>query len=142
MTAPRTRPLADFLRVFVGPVVWFLHLVLLYGAEALICMPPAGSGRAAIWVGVAATAAALGALCPGRSFSAARTDGRRKHAGATFLRNTTLLLALLSAIGVIWNALPLALVPACALATALVGTHVCRCGCPERGAPRRPEVPS
>ena len=116
MTAPRARPLADFLRVFVGPVVWFLHLVLLYGAEALICMPPAGSGRAMIWVGVTATGGGTWSPCPGGSFSATE-DGRSKHAGATFLRNTTLSLALLSAVGVIWNALPLALVRACALAT-------------------------
>jgi len=116
MTAPRARPLADFLRVFVGPVVWFLHLVLLYGAEALICMPPAGSGRATIWVGVSATAGALGALVM-VAVSAPRADRQSRHVGATFLRNTTLWLALLSAVGVIWNALPLVLVAGCALAT-------------------------
>ena len=116
MTAPRARPLTDFLAVFAGPVVWFFHLVLLYGAEALICMPPAGSGRAIMWVGGTATAGALGALVL-VAVSAPRMEGRSKHAGATFLRNTTLSLALLSAVGVVWSALPLALVPACALAT-------------------------
>ena len=115
MTAPRTRPLSDFLLIFAGPVVWFIHLVLLYGAEALLCMPPAGSERAMIWVGVSATAGALGALVV-VAIAAPRADGRSRHAGATFLRNTTLLLALLSAVGVVWNALPLALVRACALA--------------------------
>ena len=116
MTAPRTRPLADFLRIVAGPVVWFLHLVLLYGAEALLCMPPAGSGRTTIWVGVSATVAALAALVL-VAVATLRAEGRSRHAGATFLRDTTLSLALLSAVGVIWNALPLALVRACALAT-------------------------
>ena len=116
MTAPRTRPLSEFLRVLVGPVVWFLHLVLLYGAEALTCMPPAGSGRAIIWIGISATAGALGSLVL-VAVSVLRPDGRSRHTGATFLRDTTLSLALLSAVGVIWNALPLALVRVCALAT-------------------------
>jgi hypothetical protein len=116
MTAPRARPLADFLRIFAGPVVWLIHLVLIYGAEALLCIPPAGSGRTMIWVGVSATVVALVALIL-VAVSAPRGDGRSKHAGATFLHHTTLSLALLSAVGVIWNALPLALVRACALAT-------------------------
>lgn len=116
MTAPRARPFADFLRIFVGPVIWFIHLVLLYGAEALLCMPPAGSGRTTIWVGISATVAALAALVL-VAVSAQRADKRSKHAGATFLGDTTLSLALLSAVGVIWNALPLALVRACELAT-------------------------
>ncbi|MET3840402.1 hypothetical protein [Bradyrhizobium sp. OAE829] len=116
MTVPRTRPLADFLRIFVAPVVWFIHLVLLYGAEALLCIPPAGSARATIWVGISATVAALAALVL-VSVSAPRVDARSKQTGATFLRNTALSLALLSAVGIIWNTLPLALVRACALAT-------------------------
>lgn len=113
MTATRARPLGDFLQVLVGPVVWFLHLVLLYGAEALICMPPAGSGTAAFWVGVTGTAGALGALVAAAVFAPGK-QGAGEHVGATFLRSITLTLALLSAVGVIWNALPLTLIPACA----------------------------
>jgi hypothetical protein len=117
MTAPGTRPLADLLRLFVGPVVWFLHLALLYGAEALICTPPVSSGRTMIWLGIAATVAALGTLVFLAAVPAPRVDGRpSEYTGAAYLHNTTRLLALLSAIGVIWNALPVALVPVCALA--------------------------
>jgi hypothetical protein len=116
VSTPRTRPVADLLRLFIGPVVWFLHLALLYGAEALICTPPVGSGAAMMWLGIAATVAALGTLV----FLAAgppRAGGRpSEHMGAAYLHNTTRLLAFLSAIGVIWNALPVALVPVCALA--------------------------
>ncbi|MBR1189450.1 hypothetical protein [Bradyrhizobium sp. AUGA SZCCT0160] len=117
MSAPQTRSLADLLWLLVGPVVWFLHLVVLYGAEALICTPPVGSGRAMMWMGAAATIATLGALAMLAAVSIRRVqDAPEEQTDATFLRKTTLLLALLSAIGVIWSALPLALVPVCASA--------------------------
>jgi hypothetical protein len=117
MSATRTRPFADLLRLFVGPTVWFMHLVLLYGAEALICRPPVGSGRAMLWLGVVATVAALGTLVFLAVMPAPRADGRPSvHTGAAYLHNTSRLLAFLSAVGVIWNALPVALVPVCALA--------------------------
>jgi hypothetical protein len=116
MSARRTRPLADFLGIFAGPLVWFLHLALLYGAEALICIPPAGSGRAAIWLGISATIGALGALVVLAVIPNRRADRRRERAGAAFLHDTALLLALLAAIGVVWNALPLVLIPPCGLA--------------------------
>ncbi|WP_065753136.1 hypothetical protein [Bradyrhizobium paxllaeri] len=117
MSAPRTRALADLLRLFVGPVVWFLHLALLYGAEALICTPSVGSGRVMMWLGIAATVTALGILVFLAAVPAPRADGPpSQHRGAIFLHNTTRLLAFLSAIGVIWNALAVALVPVCTLA--------------------------
>jgi hypothetical protein len=76
MSAPRTRPLADLLRLFAGPTVWFMHLVLLYGAEALICTPPIGSARAMMWLGMAVTLAALGTLVFLAVMPAPRADGR------------------------------------------------------------------
>jgi hypothetical protein len=117
MSAPRTRPLSDLLRLFVGPVVWFLHLALLYGAEGLICTPPAGSGYAMMWFGAAATIGALVALAILTAVSMRRVAGPPdEDINAAFLRKATLMLALLSAIGVIWTALPVALVPVCASA--------------------------
>ena len=41
MSAPR--PLGDLLRVFVPPALWFAHFGVLYGAEALVCTPPAAA---------------------------------------------------------------------------------------------------
>ena len=116
MNAPRTRPLADLLRLFIGPAVWFLHLAFLYGAAALICTPPVGSVRTMTWLGAAATVTALVVLAMFAIASMRRVeDPPGEHTGAAFLRRTVLLLALLSAIGVIWSAVPLAMVPACAL---------------------------
>ena len=116
MSAPQTRSLTDLLWLLVGPVVWFLHLVVLYGAEALTCRPPIGSGRAMMWMGAAATIAALGALAMLAAVSIRRVQDAEEQTDAAFLRKTSLLLALLSAVGVIWGALPLALVPVCAAA--------------------------
>ena len=116
MSAPRTRPVADLLRLFIGPVVWLLHLALLYCAEALICMQPVGSGQAMVWLGIAATTAALGTLVLLTSAPSPRAGGPSQYTGAAYLPDTTQLLALLAAIGVIWNALPVVLVPVCAVA--------------------------
>lgn len=111
------RPLADLLRLFIGPGLWFGHLTVLYGAEALICTPPVASGRLMTWIASGATIVVLGALA---LFGAALVrqlapdEGLEEHTGAAFLRGTALLLAALSAFGVMWTALPVALLPACA----------------------------
>lgn len=117
MSTPRARPLADLLRLFIGPALWFGHLAVLYGAEALICTPPLASGRAMSWIASAATILVLGALA---LFGAALvrqpppTDRSEEHTAAAFLHATALLLAVLSALGVVWTALPVALLPVCA----------------------------
>lgn len=117
MSVPRTRPLADLLRLCIAPVVWFLHLALLYGAEALICTPPAGSARAIVWFGIVATAAALGTLVFLVATPAPRAGGLpSQYTGAAFLHDATRLLALVAAIGVIWSVLPVVLVPVCTFA--------------------------
>ena len=113
----RARPLADLLHLFIGPGLWFAHLTVLYGAEALICTPPVASGRAMGWIASAATIAVLGALAL-FGWTLVRQpppdDRPEEHTGAAFLHNTALLLAALSALGVVWTALPIALLPVCA----------------------------
>jgi hypothetical protein len=108
MTA-HARPLTDLLRLFVGPALWFGHFTALYGAEALICTPPVGSGRAMSWFALAATIAALGMLA---AFGA--VQARRLREEGAFGRAAALLLTMLSALGVVWTALPVALLPVCA----------------------------
>jgi len=110
------RPLGDLLRVFIPPALWFAHFGVLYGAEALVCTPPAAARATLIWVGAIATVAALAALAwfavmLRRRSSADRAD---EHTGATFLRNAALLLALLAALGVVWTVFPVAVLPVCA----------------------------
>jgi hypothetical protein len=116
MSIPPVRTLADLLRLFAAPAIWFGHFAAIYGAEAIICtLPSASAGRAMVWTGVVATVIALAALA---SFAIAVL--RRRPVGAlseeadrAFLRDTALLLTLLAALGVIWTAFPIAFLSAC-----------------------------
>jgi hypothetical protein len=110
------RPLGDFLRVLAPPAIWFMHLVVIYGAEALICIGPSPSGAAMVRVVVLATVAALIGLVvsaamvirPGFVFAA------RPGGGSTFLAGTALMLTVLAGLAVIWAAVPAVALPACA----------------------------
>jgi hypothetical protein len=107
----RVRPLGDLLRLFVGPAVWFAHFVVLYGAEAMICTPGLAAAGAMTWAAAIATLAAL-AMLAGFSVLVLRRPAKT-HGGAIFLRRATVLLAMLSAIAVIFVALPVAVLPVC-----------------------------
>lgn len=113
----KARPLADLLLLVVGPVVWFAHFTVVYGTEALICTPPVTTGRVMIWIGTAATLVALAVLIVFAAMLLRTRPATEKQAdgtGAAFLRGAALLLALLSAVGVIWTAFPIAVLPVCA----------------------------
>ena len=109
------RPVSDLFAVFIPPALWFAHFAVLYGAEALLCTPPAATRGAMIWIGALVTVAALAALAwfalgLRRQPAPGRTDA---HAGAAFMRSVGLLLALLAALGVVWTAFPVAVLPVC-----------------------------
>jgi hypothetical protein len=112
----RVRPLGDFLQLFTGPVVWFAHFVALYGAEALICTPGLAKPGVMTWVAAGATLAALAALAAfaGLVLRRPAREPADSQGGARFLRAATLLLALLSAIAVVWVTFPAAVLPVCA----------------------------
>ena len=114
MTSLRARPLTDLLRLFVGPGLWFGHFTALYGAEALICTPPVAPGRVMAWVALAATIVVLGVLAVFGAVQATRLRSGERREGDAFLRAAALLLAVLSALGVVWTALPVALLRVCA----------------------------
>jgi hypothetical protein len=107
----RAQPLSAMLQMLTGPVIWFAHFVVLYGAEALICTPPLASPGAMTSITIAATLAALVALA---ILMRRPATASRNHSDAGLLRSAGLLLALLSAIAVIWVALPTAILPVCA----------------------------
>jgi hypothetical protein len=110
----RVQPLGALLRVLAGPAIWFAHFILLYGAEAIFCTPAVASPMTMTAVSVAATLTALSALSAFAALTALRPAATlRANDTATFLRATSLLLALLSAIAVIWIALPTFALPVC-----------------------------
>jgi hypothetical protein len=113
----KARPLADLLLLFVGPAVWFAHFTILYGAEALICTPPVTTAGAMTWIGIAATLVALAVLTVFAAMlvrSGHLAGERGEQSSPAFLHGVALLLALLSALGAIWTAFPIALLRVCA----------------------------
>jgi hypothetical protein len=110
------RPLGDFLRVLIAPTIWFTHLVILYAAEALICIgPPAAQSTAMAWTVLLAAAAALTGLiilAAGVLRAGYRPLPLSDQRNA-WLPRVSLLLTLLSVLGVIWTTMPTALLPVC-----------------------------
>ena len=109
------RPVTDLFAVFIAPALWFAHFGVLYGAEALLCTPPATARGALVWIGALVTVVTLAVLAwfvlP-RPQPSGRADD--EHTGAAFLRSVELLLALLAALGVVWTVFPITVLPVCA----------------------------
>jgi hypothetical protein len=117
-TLKPVRPLGDFLRMMIAPAIWFAHFSGLYAAETLVCLgPPADRSTMMGWIVVLATAAALTGLIilAARLLRSGKTGPSRADSGKAWLRRASLPLTLLSALGVIWTALPAAILPVCAL---------------------------
>jgi hypothetical protein len=111
------RPLGDFLRMLIAPAIWFAHFSLLYAAETLVCLgPPAERGTTMGWMVFLITTAALSGLIilADRLLRSGNAAPPRSDHGSAWLRHTSLLLTLLSALAVIWTTLPTAVLPACA----------------------------
>jgi hypothetical protein len=119
---------ASLVRITVGPLIWAGHFVLSYGGAAVFCakLPQASEHLALLsgGIGVATAAALAGIAWQGRrSFY----QWRRGNAGSLtdddddgssedrhqFLGHAALLLAVISAIGVIYTALPAFLTATC-----------------------------
>jgi hypothetical protein len=116
--ASPVRPFGDFLRLLIAPTIWFAHFSLLYAAEALICIGPAADRGGAMGgtVVVVTVAALTGLLILGaRLLRSGETVAPEPGHSASWLRRTSLLLTLLSALGILWTTLPTVILPACAV---------------------------
>lgn len=111
-----------FLYMLLGPIVWALHFTLIYGAHTLLCLgkpstaPAAGIDSAALVI-FAATFVALCMLAAAVAFPA---ETRRLFFAAgwpaeqrKFQHRTMILLASLSALGIVWAGASAAFVNAC-----------------------------
>ena len=84
------RPFSEFLWALAGPIVWAAHFFLVYGVEAVICTRAASPSVAMQWIVAGATATALGALI------IVVIRQRKAQAAVLFLRQVSIILALVS----------------------------------------------
>lgn len=119
----RTRSIAALLVVFAAPMVWFSHFVVMYGAEALICMDGAVAtrhGGFVVFAGAITTIAL--AIIAGIALLRFIGDRRRGSRSAPdtwiFLRDVAAMLAFLAGVGVLWLALPATVLTLCTSAVA------------------------
>lgn len=104
-----------FLLMFSGPLIWAAHFLFIYVLNGVVCARPAAQVEwlgigAASWGINAATIVAIGAIAAIQL----RIKTRQTQAGnPDFIDWITTTLSLLSAIAIIWQTLPVFLVPAC-----------------------------
>src|SRR5688500_6602722 len=98
--ATKDRPIGDLLVCFWCPTVWATHFIVMYAAETLACTVAPEAQRTLSLIAAAATAIALASLIGFvirqriRTISAGRTESRL--VGSSFLRDTSIVLALLA----------------------------------------------
>jgi uncharacterized membrane protein len=108
---------ASFLRctilMFIGPIVWAFHFLLIYGLTGIVCARPAMQqdwpGIVAWGIGVA-TATAIGGIA---IIHFRHWLERRSPAGSSFIEWISSSLALLSVVAIVWEALPVLFVSPC-----------------------------
>lgn len=95
-----------------APLVWAAHFVLLYAVAGTACQKLAGPEAMAMvkWVTASATLLALAAIGWVAWYSAVRLQG---EVTGRFMARVTLMLAALSAVAVIFSALPAILSASC-----------------------------
>jgi hypothetical protein len=98
--------MAALIRLVLGPIVWALHLAIVYGAHTAICaIRPFGTAETSVAIMAAvATFAALLALL---------LSGMAPGTAIPFRRDVGFLLMVLSAIAIGWLGITTAIVPAC-----------------------------
>jgi hypothetical protein len=110
--SPNVRPIGGALLWLAGPAVWAAHFVVMYGAHALICARM-GTSAISLWTVLAACATALALLALAGIIAVRVRSRARSNGETTFARDLTVALAALSMLGVVWVALPAAVMPPC-----------------------------
>jgi hypothetical protein len=111
----RSRFPRPFLLMLAGPLIWALHYLFIYSVHGVMCARP---GIHTAWVGVPASAwiivaAGLVALAAMGVIYARLRDRMPPLADASFMPWLAGALSLLSAVAVVWETVPVLLVPAC-----------------------------
>jgi hypothetical protein len=117
MTA-RPLSLSHLVLALAGPIVWAAHFFILYLAASFACTSAGTAHDAVRWIGAGATAAALALLAV---WSVRFRKTARGSAGGPSQPEVRFAFAvpltLLSAIAILWSALPLFLLPVCTQGT-------------------------
>jgi hypothetical protein len=113
MTTLPNRTIGAFLVVLAGPLIWFGHFVGIYAAEALACgvLGPRFLTVVAIAITAIAGAGLLAVIIAKARES--RVSALTQEPVAMFLPHVTLLLAVLSLLGLLWVAWPAAMLRPC-----------------------------
>jgi hypothetical protein len=104
-----------FLLMFAGPLIWVAHFLFVYVLNGVVCARPAVQAE---WLGIGATSWGINiATIVAISAIAAiqlRIRARSTQAGnPDFIDWLAAMLSLLAVIAIIWETLPIFLVPAC-----------------------------
>lgn len=111
----KTRFPVELLFLIAGPAIWLAHFLFIYTVNAVACAKSALAGTwmglpASSWIIVAGSVLALG----GMALAAWRQRQRVRVSGAPpFHAWLTAALSVLSALAVVWETLPVFLMPAC-----------------------------
>jgi hypothetical protein len=106
----------SFLLIFSGPIIWAVHFVAIYGAAGVICARPAAARlqwfglHAADWSTLIASAVAIAAI-GAVILHMRKTIGHAKYAG--LIPWITVGLGMLAIVAILWETLPILLIPAC-----------------------------
>jgi len=107
----------DLVKAVTGPIVWAIHFFFLYLTEAFACANRGLPTDAVRWSGLAATLAAVALLALfSTRFGRSHQQDRTAQTQPAFKLGAPL--ALLSMVAIVWTAIPLLLLPACAPAFA------------------------
>ena len=102
-------------RLWIGPVVWAIHFLAIYGFTAIACARPDGRGTAIVPAFIlTVTVAAVAVL--GATIVLAMRDHKRSSGPpgvSRFVHGLTAATAALVIVAVVWEALPVLLVPVC-----------------------------
>jgi hypothetical protein len=114
-----------FLLIFSGPIIWAAHFVAIYGFTGVACARALhriewlGIGAVSWFIGISgllalAAIAAIAVIASRNGKRQVQSDDRGLPADQhAFIGSITIMLGLLAAIAVIWESLPVLMVPVC-----------------------------
>lgn len=115
MSSPPSTFTRSFLLLFSGAIVWAVHFAVIYGVTGMMCARPAMRGE---WlgVGIVAWCVGLASLIAVAALAVLHSGSWRRWLQGreiSFERKTAASVALFAILAIIWETLPVAMVPEC-----------------------------